>query len=240
MESTLMGIAVFGTYDVILKALERRKEYLGETPVFVHAGAGMAAGVARSIFWMSWEGVVHQSNWIRNHPKFCYRTTMHHAVGYGALFGSYQGIRQLLLFFDPFQSSSSIFVASNNDNDKNSNNTLHKQKEQEKPMHPHTIGHDSQTTMTTLTNWTPIGYTVLAGGLAGQIHHLLNHCTTQWKNFRSSSHIPRPPRLYPTMTSFGTMAMCFAAFEHGPEAIDSMLDQVDASWRRILSDSDTD
>mmetsp|Transcript_236 Transcript_236/g.331 ORF Transcript_236/g.331 Transcript_236/m.331 type:complete len:182 (+) Transcript_236:1-546(+) len=173
---------------------------MGETttPVIVHAGAGMGAGVMRSMFWMAWEATVHDSNWIRQHPKFCVRTTIHHAFGYGALFGSYQGIRQCLILSDPL-----LPIL---------DNVLPNQKQDEKAR------------AVTYAQWCPFLYSFVSGGMAGQIHHILSHYTGHWKQFRSN--IPPPPRLYPTMTSFGTMALCFAAFEHGPEAVDEMLSYV--------------
>jgi hypothetical protein len=200
----MMGIVVFGTYDLTLRYLERRKEYnIGETPVVIHAGAGVAAGVARSFFWMAWERAFHQSNWILSHPKFCVRTTMHHAGGYGALFGSYQGIRQFLVHTDPlsiFDRAFSIFDGQDETSD-TTDELLHSPR------------------------FIPFTYTVISGGLAGQIHHVLNHYTSHWRQFRT--HIPRLPRFYPTMSSFGTMALCFAAFEHGPQAMDGLIESID-------------
>jgi hypothetical protein len=45
---------------------------------------------------MLWESWIYQK-WYPHNPQFLARTTLHHAAGYGALFGSYQGFRHLLL-----------------------------------------------------------------------------------------------------------------------------------------------
>lgn len=202
-----MGMVVFGTYDLTLKYLERRKEYsIGETPVIVHAGSGVAAGMARSIFWMAWERGIHQSHWLLKHPKFCLRTTLHHACGYGALFGSYQGIRQFLTFADPLAICDGAFGTLQGGDEISSSSSDYDYL----PKSPGVV---------------PLMYTIVSGGLAGQIHHVLNHYTSHWRQFRSQ--IPPLPRFNPTLSSFGTMALCFAAFEHGPQAADGLAKAID-------------
>jgi hypothetical protein len=201
----MMGMVVFGTYEATLKYLERRKEYnIGETPVIVHAGSGMSAGVARSIFWMGWEKAVHKKKWIQEHPWFCVRTTIHHAIGYGALFGSYQGMRQSLVSVDPLSIISDGATAVLKEMNDSS---------EESVWNPSSV-----------TDSIPFAYTVVAGGIAGQVHHVLNHYTSHWKQFRTK--IPPLPRFHPTISSFGTMALCFAAFEHGPNAVEGMMGSV--------------
>ena len=217
----MMGFVVFGTYEMTLKYLERRKEYsIGETPVIVHAGAGASAGVARSIFWMAWEKAVHQSNWMLDHPRFCARTTIHHAIGYGALFGSYQGIRQSLVYFDPlstiFDGARPIVEGNGSSYDDTSPS-------------PSSID-------TTTSEWMPFVYTVVAGGIAGQVHHVLNHYTSHWRQFRTK--IPPLPRLYPALSSFGTMALCFAAFEHGSTAVEGMMGSVNKTIEGLEKELD--
>lgn len=103
-EAVLMGVAVFGTYDFVLdRWKEQQQETESKRSVLVDLGAGAAAGVVQSMFWISWETLAYKSQLLRDHPHFCMRVTAHNAVGFGGLFGSYQGIRQVLLASGPFQ-----------------------------------------------------------------------------------------------------------------------------------------
>jgi hypothetical protein len=63
--------------------------------------------------------------------------------------------------------------------------------------------------------------TFLAGGLAGQFHHVLTHYTSHWKS-SNRRKLPPVPRLRHTLSSFLPMALCFSAFEHGVEACDHL------------------
>jgi hypothetical protein len=186
--STLMGIAVFGTYDGILHGWQHQHQHQhGSTEkemasVALHTTAGAAAGVARSVFWMIWEGAVHQHF---RQPRFFIRTTLHHSVGYGALFGSYQAFRHSLAGIFDQTSPSSV------------NDSHH---------HHHRLINIS-----------------LAGGFAGQVHHVVSHYTSHAKVFYPS--LPPPPRLRPTVLSFGPMALGFLAFEYGAETMDELQQQ---------------
>ncbi|KAG7366941.1 hypothetical protein IV203_029611 [Nitzschia inconspicua] len=204
-ETSMMGVVVFGTYNLTLNYLERQKEYsIGETPLIIHAGAGVAAGVARSMFWMAWERAFHQSNWVLTHPKFCIRTTVHHGCGYGTLFGSYQGIRQLLVYTDPLSMCDGAFALLDGGDETEYSSSMEYSRQR--------------------ASFVPFVYTFMSGGLAGQIHHVLNHYTSHWRQFWKQ--IPPLPRFHPTLSSFGTMALCFAAFEHGPQAVDDAIESI--------------
>jgi NADH:ubiquinone oxidoreductase subunit len=73
----------------------------------------------------------------------------------------------------------------------------------------------------------PIVASFIAGGWAGQLHHMVQHYTSHWRDFRVRLHqSPRPPRIRSIMTAFAPMAMCFAAFEHGAEGVEVLLDQI--------------
>mmetsp|Transcript_117841 Transcript_117841/g.329975 ORF Transcript_117841/g.329975 Transcript_117841/m.329975 type:complete len:297 (+) Transcript_117841:86-976(+) len=199
-QSMLMGIVVFGTYDGLVHAWRNnhdRKEFLrngGEddiakpSPIWVHGTAGAASGLSRSLFWVGWERFVYH---IPHNIAFSYRTTVHHAIGHGVLFGGYYGLRKILL-----ESRSKKQAISGNDEDDEDDDDYY-----------------------------PIFASFLAGGWAGQLHHVVQHYTSHWREFRHHQ-IPRPPRIRPSMAAFAPMAMCFAAFEHGAEGIEELLDQV--------------
>jgi hypothetical protein len=231
VESALMGYVIFGTYDFIIKTFETNNHLhkTSEVPIVIHTGAGMASGISRSVFWMGWEKFIHQSNWIQEHPKFCVRTTIHNSIGYGTLFGSYSSIRQFLVFADPFSiiwrhdhTNNKTSLVDSNDPDKNQNR---KDADcfgilESIPQEIIKAGSDE---------FIPITYTFISGGIAGQIHHIVNHYTSHWKQFRSSQTRQTLPRLYPQLSSFGTMALCFAAFEHGPEIADRIVNKINKS-----------
>jgi hypothetical protein len=229
---------VFGTYDVCVHYWNELKsgtsstarstgtggtihEFVVRTPdVAVHAVAGSAAGIARSLFWIGWEAVAHRKNWIYDHPIFCVRATLHHATGYGVLFGVFQSTRQSLLFLDPI----SLFMAA-------ATTTTTTQSDYPGTATASTTS-ESEHAYNEMTTIGPIIYTCLAGGMAGQIHHIVQHYTSHWKQFRSK--VPPPPRLYPTFTSFGTMALCFVAFEHGSQVVDGWIEEFLKSLDRIM------
>jgi len=229
-EASLMGMMVFGTYDILIHCYDTFKlkhgystveddsmEYydtfgrlLIKTPeVVVHSLAGGAAGVARTIFWMGWEAAVHRNFWVRDHPKFCIRNTIHHATGYGCLFGSFQFTRQTLLFLDPISllAPSSLDLSHNNSGIESERST---QTRNVQPFNYETA--------------VPMIYTATAGGFAGQTHHIVQHYTNHWKQF--SAKPPPLPRLYPTLSSFATMSLCFLAFEHGPQIVDGWTEEI--------------
>src|SRR5210317_799300 len=96
----LMGMVVFGTYDGLVHAWnikESNKDddgYLKRAPIWVHSMAGAASGVTRSLFWVGWERFVYD---IPHTFAFSWRTTIHHAIGHGVLFGGYYGCRTILM-----------------------------------------------------------------------------------------------------------------------------------------------
>jgi hypothetical protein len=204
-QSMVMGIVVFGTYDGILLQWKnhhhRQQQHTAadndnqdtnnnetttkEASVLVHGAAGAAAGMARSVVWMVWESWSHQK-WVPHNPRFLIRTTLHHTAGYGALFGSYQGFRHLLLL-NTTTTSTSI------------------------------IGDDDIVAVVPL--WLA---TAVAGGLAGQVHHVVHHYTSHRKQYFPK--IPPRPRFHPTMLSFGPMALCFLAFEYGADGVEELVD----------------
>lgn len=194
-QSMLMGMVVFATYDGLVHAWRRYKgrrvhdgvsvgssEPMDSVSIWVHGFAGAASGVTRSLFWVGWERYVYD---IPHSMAFSWRTTVHHATGHGILFGSYYGLRTLVL-----EKRSS---KSNKEDD-----------------------------------YYPYLATFLAGGWAGQLHHVAQHYTSHWRQFHSQHQLPPPPRIRPTMTSFVPMAMCFLAFEHGAEGIDDLLEYVES------------
>ncbi len=239
-----MGIVVFGTYDLIVDGWKRRHSFLYQhnegsydhsyetfvkrnqlldSPIVMHSVAGLVAGVARSLFWMAWEASVHQSNWVWQHPKFCQRTVVHHALGYGALFGSYHATRQALVSLDPFSRLQIPDLSQSAASRADDNHS-----ERQRTWQPSDAAGDTAVVGVSLT---PVAYTVLAGGVAGQTHHLINHYTSHWKQFRST--IPLQPRFRPAMISFGTMSLCFTAFEHGSDCVGYVMECIDETLDRL-------
>lgn len=247
VEATLMGMVVFGTYDVLINCYNDLKSnnHSSDTKknesavittknndiivnlhdkshdVAVHALAGAAAGIARTAFWMGWEAVVHRNFWALDHSKFCIRNTMHHAAGFGTLFGTFQLVRQTLLFLDP------LVVLTTHNNAKSDSHSY----DAESTSWTKTIDYVDVYEMTSTTR--PLMYTAMAGGMAGQTHHIVQHYTSHWKQFASRG--PPPPRLYPTLTSFGTMSLCFLAFEHGPQIVDGWMEEMIERIDNIMS-----
>jgi hypothetical protein len=206
-EGILLGVAVFGTYEYVLHQFQQSSSSsppplppLNENSttsssnklhsVLVHMTAGAAAGVAQSACWMLWESLVH-GNWqlLAHRPHFCLRTTVHHAGGYMALFGSYQFIRQCLLTPVLLEAATTT-----------------------------TTPRENETIQTSL--WEPAA-TFMAGGVSGQIHHVVNHYTSHWKLTHTTW--PRPPRLGPTTATFIPIALSFTAYEYGEEVFESAM-----------------
>jgi hypothetical protein len=197
-----------------------------DAPLVVHTVAGLVAGLAHSLFWMTWEATVHQSNWIWKHPKFCQRTMVHHALGYGALFGSYHATRQALVTLDPFSllpGLEHLPISSQDININNSNNDCNSKGLRIWPLSD--AGIVDHTMADGTSSLKPVAYTILAGGVAGQTHHMINHYTSHWRQFRRT--IPPLPRFRPAVVSFGTMSLCFAAFEHGSDLAESVVEFID-------------
>lgn len=252
IECMLMGMIVFGTYELTVKGWKRRHcllyqrtddsttsyDNLGydpsigqdmiffDAPLVVHTVAGLVAGLAHSLFWMTWEATVHQSNWLRKHPKFCQRTMVHHAVGYGALFGSYHATRQALVTLDPLsllKGLGQLPITFQDDNNDNS--------EGQRRWESSDPGTYYYTTMDGTSSLKPVAYTILAGGVAGQTHHMINHYTSHWRQFRRT--IPPLPRFRPAMVSFWTMSLCFTAFEHGSDCVDYVVEFMEETILRF-------
>ena len=92
-----MGAVVFGTYDGFMKLweiLNGEGQCSDEASVVVHGGAGAAAGVAQSLVWMGWEQWVAQ---VSHSNAYRLRTTCHHSLAFGSLFGSYQATHYFLI-----------------------------------------------------------------------------------------------------------------------------------------------
>ena len=189
-EGVFLGVVVFGTYDTIIKRWARKHEKDEDISrsLLLDFGAGAAAGFAQSISRILWEEVVYKSNFLREHPQFCVRTIVHNSLGYGALFGSYRGIREALIRYSSYETFE------------------------------YSLGR-----VLPVEN-TPKGSlcTFVAGGLAGQIHHVLNHYTHHWRSF-SAGKMSRP-RIRPMINAFLPTALCFFAFEHGAAGCNQMFD----------------
>lgn len=204
-----MGMVVFCTYDVLVHAWHYHRhrgmegsvenagvvkaEDLDFASIWVHAIAGAASGVSRSLFWLGWERLVYE---IPHSWMFAWRTTVHHATGHGVLFGSYYGIRTL--FLESCVRSGVLVENQKREDDGGS--------------------------------YSAILATFVAGGLAGQMHHVSQHYTSHWRQYRCLHQLPPPPRIRPMAASFLPMAICFAVFEHGAESAEDLVAQVQATF----------
>ena len=224
-ESVLFGIAVFGTYDFIVhrwKTDQDEEDNPVQTGILkrsitVDMVAGGAAGFVQSLFWLSWETIVYQSVLVRQRTPFCIRMTLQNMVGYATLFGTYQAIRQGLFFY-----------------------TI----ESSLPYHRIHYG-DSANVCDTMEHSLPhVGVTFVAGGLAGQIHHVGNHYMGHWisttlhsPTFSTRNRWPKSlPRLRPTLAAFWPFALCFTAFEHGSYGCEMMFRLVEVAAGIVLDE----
>jgi len=162
---------------------------LDATTILVHGMAGTASGISRSVFWMGWEKLVYG---IPHTWSFSWRSTIHHAVGHGVLFGSYNFLRTLAFEVRP------IFLPPTGDSE---------------------LVDEGEDRF-------PLLATCFAGGVAGQLHHISQHYTSHWRQFRSVRQLPPPPRIQPVLASFIPMALCFAVFEYGGDSAEEIVQQV--------------
>ena len=73
--------------------------------------------------------------------------------------------------------------------------------------------------------------TALAGGFAGQVHHVVQHYTFHWRQFHPK--LPPPPRWKPVVNSFGPMALCFLALEYGGGGAEDFLERIRLPWKDL-------
>lgn len=222
MKNTILGMSVFGSYEYIayhwlankchgsittsssIPPQDDNDDYVlfnesiyikaaERSPVVAHFGAGVCSGLAQSTVMTVWEQP-SRAKW-----PLVGRRAIHHAIGYASLFGSYEGFRRWI------KSGIQTYLVT------------------------HEYQRDFIFTITKEDQyWTqrqvvPLITSFLAGGFAGQVHHLVHHITWHWK--KSS----RPHRLLPplrsTLGAFGPTALAFVAFQYGGELTERMIEE---------------
>lgn len=228
-------MVVFGTYDFVafeqfgsqpdrhqqsqsmhtlahLDASHHRSLVATSTPVFVHAGAGLAAGIAHSGILVLWNIVTR-----RNHPNYHHHWTarrlqvvvVHHSLGYACLFGTYEATRRLLeySFYDALVHHEERVLEFFGQHPWNWRTTKRDNDD-----------HDDTTT-TNKNNrhdLTPIRWTMafVAGGVAGYVHQLVLHAISHSSTGQWGKMIPT---LRPSPSTVWFTGLCFMAFEFGGE-----------------------
>jgi hypothetical protein len=162
------------------------------------------------------------------------RRAMHHSVGYATLFGSFETVRRRL---DEW-STGFFFVAGHNDH-------LHQGKAAVNVLDALArlgLVHHDDIAQSYDVSAIPLVNAFLAGGMAGQLHHVADHCTRHWRRSTATaaatattrttstiySWLPRrPPDIKATMASFLPTAVCFVLFQYGSDIVDRLLCEQD-------------
>jgi hypothetical protein len=58
------------------------------------------------------------------------------------------------------------------------------------------------------------------------LHHITQHYTSHWRQFRFLHQRPPPPRFQPVVASFVPMGLCFAVFVYGGESAEEIVSQL--------------
>jgi hypothetical protein len=226
VKNTILGMTVFGTYELvafdpasILQNFDAltgqstaaatnktdipiggesslRSIAAGSTSVVVHAGAGACAGVAHSAVIALWEIALKK----KRHPWQIRRLRiLQHAIGYASLFGTYEGMRRVLEFgFYDFLAKQEAKVM------------------EFLQLHPlDWMKREDGVYDITPLRWV---FCMTAGGVAGQVHHIVTHALANSKtlDWRKIFLVP----IRSTWTTFWVTGFCFVAFEFGGEMIE--------------------
>jgi hypothetical protein len=235
VKASLLGIVVFGVYDLLIFrtnpdsfptilsfALDSRHETA--MPGWAHFGAGAIAGAAQSVVVSGWE--IGRYWWAHRHSNvktginhhLIARRLVHHSVGYGILFGSYEFFRRTL------------------------ERMVHCSLPWESESCPQWLDILQQRQASYTTNCmlydvpiSSLSCTFVAGGIAGQIHYVVNHHTMHWKlqvspkakHFLSSRAKPLGSIVRASYGSFLPTALCFLAFQYGGELAECLLEKAE-------------
>lgn len=174
----------------------------------VHSGAGLCAGVAHSGVIVTWDYLIPRitMNNMQQLRNFSWQHMVHnksrlmfqHSIGYSSLFGTYEATRRLLEFslYDVLaQQEEEVFA------------WILQVPEQYTSWMKHDGIYDIRSVHILIS--------FLAGGLAGQVHHVVSHVVANHHHNGSGSILKRLPTIRSTLPSIWITGLCFIAFEHG-------------------------
>jgi hypothetical protein len=146
------------------------------TPLYLHFGSGALSGFMFSLVLDAWDVAAHVAKGHaiphRLNAPLLVRRAMHHSVGYATLFGSFEAVRRRL---DEW-SMGFFFVAGDDDHTKGKAvaNVL------DALARLGLVCHDDVAQSYDVSA-IPLVNAFLAGGMAGQLHHVADHCTRHWR-----------------------------------------------------------
>lgn len=205
-KNSLLGTAVFESYDFVLQTLAHSKVMRGscnekmdapptQIPFPWHFGAGMCAGAAHAGLQVTIEAVALQT---RPAVLTCIGTALHHIPAHGVLFGSYEVFKSALL-------------------------------EGSSHLHEQLVEFD-EPAQREIGTWHVVAVAT-AGGLAGQLQHMVSHFTESLgepvgshKSFRhflqewfGNLRLTGMPSARSLFVAFPSTALAFVAFEFGKD-----------------------
>lgn len=185
-----------------------------ESPLIAHFGAGALSGLAFSMVQDGWDfvkrarkrGLVTARRSMNQ--RFVLRRLVHHSVGYATMFGSFECFRRLLM------ESIQTHMTSSHDSVPSTLKTAER-------LGLIRATNANQLDMTAV----PILTSFVAGGLAGQAHFIADHYTRSWKlrAIQTTSKVPPLP-VRSLLGSFLPTALCFVAFQYGPDLYDRFVE----------------
>jgi hypothetical protein len=210
------------------------------TPLYLHFGSGALSGFMFSLVLDAWDVAVHVAKGHaiphRLNAPLLVRRAMHHSVGYAMLFGSFETLRRRL---DEW-STGFFFVAGGDDDHHHQGQAMANVLDALAGLG--LVRHDDVAQSYDVSA-IPLANAFLAGGVAGQLHHVADHCTRHWRRsaataaaataatrttFTIYSWWPkRPPDFKATMASFLPTAVCFVLFQYGADIVDRLLCEED-------------
>eukprot|EP00542_Grammatophora_oceanica_P013095 CAMPEP_0194032948 /NCGR_PEP_ID=MMETSP0009_2-20130614/5778_1 /TAXON_ID=210454 /ORGANISM="Grammatophora oceanica, Strain CCMP 410" /LENGTH=363 /DNA_ID=CAMNT_0038673537 /DNA_START=92 /DNA_END=1183 /DNA_ORIENTATION=+ len=236
-KSIVLGLTVFGTYELIAYHLlagvdeSDMTKYLSitlgkmtddsdtvewrlhksghataaeQSSVLSHVGAGLCSGLAQSMVQVAWEQSI-----VRDTPhswRYIQGRALHHSIGYASLFGTYEALRRSMT-----KAVHDGFVMVGHEDP----NLLVQTRLWLGPQYEWIIRREDG-----VYDVTPVSLVTsfLAGGLAGQVHHVVSHYSRCWLFGQ-----PSALQLRPLLASFGPTSIIFLAFQFGGELSERIL-----------------
>ena len=198
-----MGMVVFGTYDGVVHSWKNYRDRCKDETLLRNADGKESRTMDRASIWVhglagAASGVTRSLFWV-GWERFVY--DIPHSLAFSWRILVHHAVGHGVLF-GGYHGLRSILL--------------------ENRSHKKVIGSINEK-----DDYYPILASVLAGGWAGQMHHVVQHYISHWREFRQQQRSRlRPPRLRPTMAAFVPMALSFAAFEHGAEGVEELLEYI--------------